>query len=275
MKRATGIPWVADLRDSVVAHPHRSAERLTVRVKEQGEHAVAKLITRNADAIVAVSEAIAEEMRERSPSGPVTTIANGSDFDDFVGIERQESSRFRITHAGSFFGKRDPRPFLTALKQSGLDDVTVRFLGDFRSTDREWAEQLELGDRLELIPYAPRRQSLELQRDSEVLLLLIPDAGGRGKGVLSGKVFEYLAADRPILAVVPPDGAAAELIRAANAGVVVAPDDVDGMVAALRDFHGKWRAGTLDAPALSDEWRTKVSRRSRVQDFADVLEGLV
>ncbi len=118
-------------------------------------------------------------------------------------------------------------------------------------------------------------QSLELQRDSEVLLLLIPEAGGRGKGVLSGKVFEYLAAERPILAVVPPDGAAAELIRAANAGVVVAPDDVDGMVAALRDFHGKWRAGTLDAPALSDEWRTKVSRRSRVQDFADVLEGLV
>jgi glycosyltransferase involved in cell wall biosynthesis len=275
VKRATGIPWVADLRDSVVAHPHRSAERLAVRVKEQGEHAVAKLITRNADAIVAVSEAIAEEMRERSPKGPVVTIANGSDFDDFAGIERHESSRFRITHAGSFFGKRDPRPFLTALQRTGFDDMVARFLGDFRSADREWAEQLALGDRLELIPYAPRRRSLELQRDSEVLLLLIPDAGGRGKGVLSGKVFEYLAADRPILAVVPPDGAAAELILAAKAGVVVAPDDVDGIAAALRDFHAQWQAGTLDLPALSDEWRTKVSRRSRVQDFAHVLEGLV
>ena len=275
VKRATGIPWVADLRDSVVAHPHRSAERLAVRVKEQGEHAVAKLITRNADAIVAVSEAIADEMRERSPKGPVVTIANGSDFDDFTGIERHESSRFRITHTGSFFGKRDPRPFLTALHRLGFDDVVARFLGDFRSADREWAMELALGDQLELIPYAPRRRSLELQRDSEVLLLLIPEAGGRGKGVLSGKVFEYLAADRPILAVVPPDGAAAELIRAAGAGVVVAPDDVDGMVAALRDFHEQWQSGTLDAPALSDEWRTKVSRRSRVQDFAYVLEGLV
>ena len=275
VKRATGVPWVADLRDSVVAHPHRDAERLAVRVKEQGEHAIARLITRNADAIVAVSEAIAVEMRERSPKGPVVTIANGSDFDDFAGIEHHESSRFRITHTGSFFGKRDPRPFLTALGRAGFDDVVARFLGDFRSTDREWAEQQSLGDRLELIPYAPRRASLELQRDSEVLLLLIPDAGGRGKGVLSGKVFEYLAADRPILAVVPPDGAAAELIRAAGAGVVVAPDDIDGMVAALRDFHARWRGGTLDAPALSAEWRTKVSRRSRVQEFADVLEGLV
>src|SRR5207245_9810330 len=103
------------------------------------------------------------------------------------------SDRLRITHAGSFFGKRDPRPFLTALKQSGLDDVIVRFLGDFRAADREWAEQLGLGDRLELIACAPRRRSLALQRGSDVPVLLIPDAGGRGKGVLSGKVFAYLA----------------------------------------------------------------------------------
>jgi glycosyltransferase involved in cell wall biosynthesis len=274
VKRATGIPWVADLRDSVVAHPHRDAERMLVRVKEQGEHAVAKLVARSADAIVCVSEAIADELRERSPAGEVATIANGSDFDDFAGLEHHPSERFRITHAGSFFGKRDPRPFLTALNRSGLDDVVVRFVGDFRSTDREWAETQELGDRLELIPYAPRRRSLELQRDSEALLLLIPDAGGRGKGVLSGKVFEYLAAERPILAVVPPDGAAAELIRDADAGVVVAPDDVGGMAAALRDLHARWRAGALAGTTLSQEWRDRVSRRARVEELAQLLERL-
>jgi glycosyltransferase involved in cell wall biosynthesis len=274
VKRAVGIPWVADLRDSVVAHPHRRAERLLVRAKEQGEHAVARLVSRSADAIVTVSDAIADEMRERNPRGEVVTIANGSDFDDFAGLEHHTSDRFRITHTGSFFGKRDPRPFLDALDRSGLDDVVARFLGDFRSSDRAWAEERQLGDRLELIPYAPRRRSLELQRDSEALLLLIPDAGGRGKGVLSGKVFEYLAAERPILAVVPPDGAAAELIRASGAGTVVAPDDVDGMAEALRDLHGRWRAGTLEAVALSDEWRDRVSRRARVEELARLLERL-
>src|SRR2546422_630451 len=157
VKRATGKPWVADLRDSLVAHPHRRAESLLVRAKEQGEHGVARLVARSADAIVAVSDAIADEMRARSPKGSVVTIANGSDFDDFAGLEHTTSDRFRITHAGSFFGKRDPRPFLTALKQSDLTDVVARFLGDFRSTDREWAEDQELGSRLELIPYAPRR----------------------------------------------------------------------------------------------------------------------
>ena len=111
--------------------------------------------------------------------------------------------RFRLTHAGSFFGKRDPKPFLRALAESGLEDVTVRFLGDFRPADREFMESLGLADRVELIDHVPRRESLRLQRDSDALLLLIPEAGGRGRGVLSGKVFEYLAAERPVLAIVP------------------------------------------------------------------------
>jgi glycosyltransferase involved in cell wall biosynthesis len=242
-----------------------------VRVKEQGQHGVAWLVCSQADAVVTVSDAIAEEMRSRSPRGPVVTIANGSDFDDFDGIEYHANpDRFRITHAGSFFGKRDPRPFLTALAR--VDGVVARFVGDFRSADREWSANIL--DRMELIPYAPHRRSLELQRDSEALLLLIPEAGGRGRGVLSGKVFEYLAAGRPILAVVPPDGAAAELIRASGAGVVVAPDDVDGIERELSAMRDRWRAGALEPVTLSDQWRDRVSRRSRVQELADLLQRI-
>ena len=274
VKRATGVRWVADLRDSIVAHPHRRAERLAVRTKERGEAVVAGLVARNADAIVAVSEAITEETRSLDPKGPVVTIANGSDFDDFAGLPYERGERFRITHTGSFFGKRDPRPFLTALADSGLD-VTARFVGDFRSADREWAEELGLGDRLELHPYVPRRRSLELQRDSEALLLLIPEAGGRGKGVLSGKVFEYLAAERPILASVPPDGAAAELIQETGAGVVAPPDDPAAIADALRGLVDRYEAGTLDGTPLSEEWRDKLSRRTRVEELAELLGSLV
>src|SRR5205085_2578210 len=181
----------------------------------------------------------------------------------------------RITHAGSFFGKRDPRPFLTALDEAGLDDVVARFVGDFRSSDREWADELGLGDRLELHEYVPRRRSLELQRDSDALLLLIPDAGGRGRGVLSGKVFEYLAAERPILAAVPPDGAAAELLRETGAAVVAPPDDVVAIRAALEELHSRWTAGSLDAAPLSESWRERLSRASRVEELAEVLREAV
>jgi glycosyltransferase involved in cell wall biosynthesis len=273
-KRALGTRWVADLRDSLVTHPHRRGdEQLPARLKEQTGHAVARLAGRYADVIVGASAAIAAEARELDPAGRVVTIENGCDFEDFAGLEYRASDRFRITHAGSFFGQRTPRPFLTALAESGLD-VVARFVGDFRTSDREWAESLGLGDRLELHPYVPRRRSLELQRDSDALLLLIPDAGGRGKGVLSGKVFEYLAAERPILAAVPPDGAAAALLRQTGAGIVVAPDDVRGMRDALGGLVARWRAGALNGAVLSAEQRERLSRRARVEELAELLRSL-
>ncbi len=273
VKRMTGVRWVADLRDSIALHPHRGVERAAVRAKEKVSASVARLVARRADAIVAASEAIAEEARTLQPAGVVTTIQNGADFDDFAGLEYWRGNRFRITHTGSFFGKRDPRPFLTALAESGLEDVVARFVGGFPAADREWAESL-LGDRLELHPYVPRREALALQRDSDALLLLIPDAGGRGKGVLSGKVFEYLAAERPILAAVPPDGAAAELIGETGAGVVAAPDDVPALTAALRELHARWAAGTLDGTPLSSEDRERLGRGARIEELAEVLQGL-
>jgi glycosyltransferase involved in cell wall biosynthesis len=273
-KRLTGVHWVADLRDSIASHPHRRVERAAVRAKEKVSMSIARLVARQADVIVAASDAIAEEALGLEPAGVVTTILNGADFDDFAGLEYRRGDRFRITHTGSFFGKRDPRPFLSALAESGLQDVVARFVGDFRAADRDWAEPLGLGARLELLPHVSRREALALQRDSDALLLLIPDAGGRGQGVLSGKVFEYLAAERPILAAVPPEGAAAELIRETGAGVVAAPDDVPALTRALTELHEVWASGSLDGTVLSAEDRERLGRGARVEELAEVLRGL-
>src|SRR5439155_17035443 len=274
VKKATGAKWVADLRDSLALHAHRSSEGIGARAKQKARAGIAHLVARQADAIVAAAESIAAETRGLNPRGRVVTIANGCDFDDFAGLEYVRGERFRLTHAGSFFGKRDPKPFLHALADSGLEDVTVRFVGDFRPADRGFMESLGLADRVELIDHVPRRESLRLQRDSDALLLLIPDAGGRGRGVLSGKVFEYLAAERPVLAVVPEDGAAAQLIRDTGAGVVAGPEDVPAIRDALVALHTQWREGKLSGTPLSPEWRDKLSRASRVEELADLLESL-
>ena len=274
VQAAAATRWVADLRDPLIANQQRRSDTTAARARQAANEQVARLVARRADAVSCVSEAIAAEVRRLDPRGVVRVIANGCDFDDFEGLEYSPGDRFRITHAGSFFGRRDPRPFLQAFKDSGVDGV-ARFVGDFRSSDREWAEALGLGDRLELVPYAPRAESLRLQRDSEALLLLVPDADGRGKGVLSGKVFEYLAAGRPILAVVPPDGAAAELVRETRAGIVVGPDDVDGMRVALEVLHSRFVDGGLHDTQLSATARDRLSRRARVEDFAELLRGLV
>jgi glycosyltransferase involved in cell wall biosynthesis len=271
-KRATGVRWIADLRDPLIAHPHRNVERLLVRLKDQAQGLVARSVVQSADGIVTVSDAISGDVLSRKPRAPVVTIPNGSDFADYAGLEYVRGDVFRITHTGSFFGRRDPRPFLTALTR--VEGVVARFVGDFRASDREWAESLALGDRLQLIPFLPHRSALELQRDSEALLLLIPDAGGRGRGILSGKVFEYLAAERPILALVPPDGAAARLLLETNAGVVVDPEDIDGIARELGAMRERWLSGS-DTAGLSAEWRTGLSRRARVEDLAQFLRSRI
>ena len=272
VKRATGARWIADLRDSITSNPHRRVESRLVRAKESTGESVARLVARYADAVTAVTAPIGDELRALGATR-VETIANGSDFEDFAGLEYTPGERFRLTHTGSFFGKRTPRPILEALAAADTD-IVARFVGDFRAADREWASGLGLGDRLELHPYLPRRRVLELQRDSEALLLLIPESGGRGRAVLSAKVFEYIAAERPILAAVPPDGAAADLIRETGTGIVVAPEDVDGLRKALVRLEGDWRAGKLNGTPLSAEVRERLSRRARAEELAELARSL-
>jgi glycosyltransferase involved in cell wall biosynthesis len=273
VKRALGVRWIADLRDSLLAHQDRRSDTAAVRMKARTVRVVAGLVARRADAIVTAFDSIGDEMRALSPAGRIVTIPNGSDFDDFDGMAYTPGERFRITHTGAFFGQRDPKPFLRALAESRLDDVVVRFVGGFRAVDREFAESLGLADRVEVIPFVPRRQSLELQRDSEALLLILPEAGGRGTGVIPGKVFEYVAAERPILAAVPPGGAAAKLIDEIGAGIVAPVDDADALRAALVELHARWKRGELSVE-LAPDVRERLSRRARVAELAELVQEL-
>jgi hypothetical protein len=93
--------------------------------------------------------------------------------------------------------------------------------------------------------------------------------------VLSGKVFEYIAAGRPILAVVPPEGAAADLIRETGCGVVAAPDDVAGIRSALEELHARFSNGGLPAVELSEADHDRLSRRARVEEMAALLRSVV
>jgi len=271
LQRLTGVRWIADLRDSIVAKPDRRVERALVRAKELAHRRVARRVARRVDAIVAVTPTIAEEMRALGARCEIAVIPNGGDFDDFAGVPYKPSTRFRITHTGSFFGKRDPRPFLSALATIEAP-VTARFVGDFRAADRAWVESLELGEKLELVSFQPHAKTIELQRCSEALLLLLPDERGRGLDVPSGKLYEYLAARRPILAAVPTEGAAATLIREAGAGLVVPPNDEQAIRAALVELIERWQSGGLADIELPQATIDQIDRRQRVRELAELVE---
>jgi glycosyltransferase involved in cell wall biosynthesis len=274
LHRRTGVRFVADLRDSWLANPHRRYERRSVRAKRAVEERIARRVLGQADAITAVTPFIAREGAALArPGTPVTVVPNGCDFDDFDGLSYTRGERFVVLHAGSFFGRRSPRPFLEAVAALGDPRVVARFLGDLRPADRAWALDLGLGDRLEIDGFRPHRETLAAMKAADVLLLLVPRAGGRGLSVLSGKVYEYLASERPILALVPPEGAAAELLRETGAAWIADPDDPEAILAALRAARDAWADDTLAERTLDPVWRARLDRRTRAAEMARVLRG--
>jgi glycosyltransferase involved in cell wall biosynthesis len=274
LKRRTGVRFVADMRDSWLANPHRRYERRSVRAKRAVEERIARRVLGRADAITAVTPFIAREAATLTGAAiPVHVVPNGCDFDDFDGLTYTPGERFVVLHAGSFFGQRSPRPFLEAVV--ALDDprVVARFLGELRPSDRAWALDLGLGDRLELDGFRPHRETLAAMKAADALLLLVPRAGGRGLSILSGKVYEYLASERPVLALVPPEGAAAELLRATGAAWIADPDDPGAILESLRAARDAWADGALGERTLDPFWRDRLDRRTRAAELAEVLRG--
>jgi glycosyltransferase involved in cell wall biosynthesis len=279
--RRTGVPWVADMRDSWLANPHRRYERRSVRLKRAALEAMARRTFARVSAMTTVTETIAEEARALAPPGtPTAVISNGCDFDEFAGLEHTPSSRLRILHAGFFFGNRSPRPFLQAL--SGLladrpelrDVVEARFVGGFRTADREWAESLGLGSSLRIDGFLPHDRALHEMKDADALLLLIPRSGGLGTSVLSGKLFEYLAAERPVLALVPPEGIAAGLLRETGFAYIADPDDVAGIREQIEAVVEAWQGGGLGDRPMPEDLRERLDRRTRAAEMADVLRSV-
>jgi glycosyltransferase involved in cell wall biosynthesis len=115
---------------------------------------------------------------------------------------------------------------------------------------------------------------MEFQRDSEALLLLLPDVGDRNKDVPSAKLYEYLAAGRPILALVPEDGTAASIVRETRMGIVAPPDDAAAIEAALAELVRQWRSNPHAGPELSEEWKERLSRTARARELQTLLVEL-
>jgi glycosyltransferase involved in cell wall biosynthesis len=280
--RRTGVPHVADFRDSWLANPHRRYERRSVRAKRAVEGRIARAALRRVAAVSAVTPSIAEEAAALAPPGtPVRVVANGCDFDEFDGLAYVRGERMRIVHAGSFFGQRTPRPFLGAFAALLRERPELRgrlqavFLGELRPADRGWALGLGLADALLLEGFRPHAEALAAMRAADVLLLLVPRAGGRGLSVVSGKVYEYLAAQRPILALVPPEGDAAALLRDTGSAWIADPDDESEILAALRLASEAWLANALEERRLSPEWRERLDRRTRARELAELLREAV
>ena len=214
------VPWVVDFRDLWTdnhCYPFGGIRKLI-------EGKIENKLLAKAAGLVTVSDPLAEKLRLRF-KGPVETICNGFDPDDYSLYEgpsnKSDSKALNIVYMGTIYDDfQDPSPLFLALKKFDKGEVQVSFYGTLSFRLRSLVKKMQVEDRVvfhETIAYI---QSLNVQKNADILLLLLwTDI--KEQGVFTGKFFEYLGAGRPILAVGPDSGVAAQLINDRKLGVIL------------------------------------------------------
>ncbi|MEX2648508.1 MAG: glycosyltransferase [Alphaproteobacteria bacterium] len=221
LARLHGVPWVAEYRDRFVEDPY-SRRSWLARLRDT---TVENWWLRGVAGIVTVSEPWAEDYRARL-GVPVVTVYNGFDPEEFPADYPRRASdpaTLGIVYTGILYPeRRDPSPLFAALGLLGEDRARVRvdFYGADTTVLNAMAARHGVLDRVGLHARVPYRDSIDLQMNADVLLLLQWN-DPKERGNVPGKLFEYLGARRPVLGIGFEDGVPARLLKERGAGIVL------------------------------------------------------
>jgi len=263
LKLLTGKPWVADFRDPWVGFRY---EEYPTPFHLWLKNRLIKKISDNADGIVLANHKISQSFLSLYPSIKKTkTIPNGYDESDFNLPPSVKSDFFVIAYLGTFSPDHDPEPFLSGLK-SLLDErkvpkekISFIHIGLCMGIDFDWlVKEYDLSSVVERKGYLSHKEALAHLQDAS-LLLLTTSQTPEAEMISTSKLFEYMPLKRPILAIVPPGGAAAAVISSLNLGKVVSPADPAGIKRELLSFFSDWEKGSLSLN--TDEEKIKMFSR--------------
>jgi glycosyltransferase involved in cell wall biosynthesis len=275
LKRATGLPWVADFRDEWYENPDLA---MPTPLHRRLHYRLEARVVREADHVIAAAPAFCRLLAKHRGAARCDPVLMGYDPEDFGtagphGVLR--SGRFILAFAGLFYASFRPTALLQALgdllRASDIppDGFRLRFVGANAPDDVPAALPPEV---VEFTGFLPHAEALAQLAAADALLLLL--SRERGRDVIPSKTFEYLAAGKPILALVPPDGAVAEILKRTGGAAVVDIRDRDGIRHALRSLYRAWQRGE---PCLPRHDTEVAAYRQGVQaaKLAAILDGLV
>jgi glycosyltransferase involved in cell wall biosynthesis len=251
LRRSHRVPWVADFRDGWTSGVlfHELAPGAAAR---RWHRALERSVLAEADRVVTVTPTMAADLR-RLGAPRVAVVENGYDEGDFAGPAPPLRPGFALCHVGSLYRHRGASALWPVLRDLCAEvpgfraDLRLRFVGKSDVGVLGQLAALGLGDLIDRVDYLAHKAAVAEQRAAPVLLLLVGDAPPH-RQLLTGKLYEYLAARRPILAVGPAGGDFAGPIEETRAGRACAHDDAAGLRAALLDLYAAYRRGELAAP---------------------------
>ena len=278
------IPWVADFRDPWTDIDFYKDLKLT-RCADRKHHRLEHQVLTEATKVVTVGWDCAKGL-ESHGAKDVAVITNGYDDLGNLGVEtdanpsqrQQETPTFTMSHIGIIGPNRNPETLWQAIsdlvetRQGTSLSLQIRLIGQIDNSVISSIKRHNIEKYVEIIPYIPHNQVVVEQQKSDVLLLFVNNTPN-AKGILTGKLFEYMASGRPILCIGPEDGDSARILNETQTGITIDFNDKEKMKSVILDLLAKHNANQLvtnDIQAVE-----KYSRRNLTKDFVKILNEIV
>ena len=272
LKKQIGIKWISDFRDPWTEIDYFKQLPLTKKATKK-HHQLEQEVLKNSDITIVVGETMKQKYLKHTRR--IEVITNG--FDSIQNsLPQILDSNFSITHVGSMNFDRNPKILWEVLKEISdtntnfKKDLKIKFIG--KIDDSVLQDVKIFGEKsVQIIPYVDHRDVYSYQVSSQILLLSINNVSS-AKGIITGKIFEYLQAERPILCIGPEDGDAAIILKNTNAGKIVDFKNKAVLKSVILDFYEKYKEGNLQVESGSID---QYHRKNITSQLAEVIKKVV
>ncbi|HEX5003432.1 MAG TPA: glycosyltransferase [Bacteroidia bacterium] len=272
--RKTGIPWLADFRDPWTNIDYYKDLMLTGS-SDRKHHRLEKSVVTGANSVVVIGKTMQQEF-EKISGRKVEVITNGYDTDDIPDLNTPRPAKFTLSHIGTLVKTRNPEALWNALaalvKQNPefAAALEVNLTGKVDISVRNAVKAAGLESYTVYTEYVHHNRIAAAQQRAVILLLVLNNTPN-ARGILTGKLFEYIAARRQILCIGPTDGDAAGLLNETGSGHCFNFTDEKGISAYLNECFFNWKAGKSTSPSGAIE---QYSRKELTGKLAAVLESI-
>ncbi len=241
------IPWIADFRDPWTKIYYYANQPRIPHVKLIDAY-LERRVLHEADVVVTVSPEIKRQLLKSRGKDKIAVIYNGFDSDDFKNLSNHpDRKKFRLTYVGSFKASQNINTLWHILSQLCHNNTfaSVFELLLVGNVDREIVDSINasnLDSYVQFTGYLSHRDATYLMTQSNVLLFIVPDVKGK-EGIITGKIFDYLAALRPILAIGPPQGDAAAILKSVSDIPMIDYSAGELILNQIKLIYDKWMVG--------------------------------
>lgn len=269
LKEKLNIKWIADFRDpwtSIVYHKELKLSEKSEKKHKELEHKVLN----SADQIIVTSPSTKVEFSEITTK-PIEVVTNGYDVEQ---IKKQPlDKKFSIAHIGSFLSERNPRILWKTLKEilkenpDFKNDFELKLIGIVSQEVLDTIKEFKLDSFVRNLGYLSHKESVIEQRKSQVLLLIESDSE-ETKAILPGKLYEYMASHRPILAIANENSDIKEIIVKTNTGIFCNYSEKEKVKQTILNYYNLYKENNLKTSPIGLQF---FSRKKLTEKLSELL----